>query len=75
MKDAKGNTVLDILGAHGKLSDILVPELWKDRNAESFIKANTPPCYHAQCDFAGLTAGIAHIRLKERASGLKFKLK
>jgi hypothetical protein len=75
LKDDKGNTVLDILGAHGKLSDILVPELWKDRNAESFIRANTPPCYHTQCDFGALTAGIAQIRLKERASGLKFKLK
>jgi len=75
LKDDKGNTVLDILGAHGKLSDILVPALWKDRNAESFIRGNTPPCYHAQCDFAALTAGIAQIRLKERAAGLKFKLK
>lgn len=75
LKDDKGNSVLEILGAHGKLSDILVPELWKDRNAESFIKSNTPPCYHAQCDFAGLTSGIAQIRLKERAAGLKFKLK
>lgn len=75
MKDEKGNSVLEILGAHGRLQDILLPELWKDRNAESFIRANTPPCYHAQCDFAGLTAGIAQIKLKERAAGLKFKLK
>ncbi|MEZ0260245.1 MAG: hypothetical protein ACAH80_04505 [Alphaproteobacteria bacterium] len=75
LKDDKGNSVLEILGAHGRLSDILVPELWKDRNAESFIKSNTPPCYHAQCDFAGLTSGIAQIRLRERAAGLKFKLK
>jgi hypothetical protein len=75
IKDNKGNTVLEILGAHGRLNDLLVPELWKDRDAESFIKSNTPPCYHAQCDFAALSAGIAHIRLKERAAGLKFKLK
>lgn len=75
IKDNKGNSVLEVLGAHGKLNDLLVPELWKDRDAESFIKSNTPSCYHAQCDFAALSAGIAHIRLKERAAGLKFKLK
>ncbi|MEZ0224170.1 MAG: hypothetical protein ACAH83_06440 [Alphaproteobacteria bacterium] len=64
--DAYGNTVLDVLGAHGRLNDILVPELWKDRDAVSFLRDNTPPCYQEQCDFNGLKAAIDQLRLKER---------
>lgn len=65
-RDAHGNSVLDIQGAHGRLNEVLAPEIWAGRDADTFIRDNTPPCYRAQCDFAGLQASIARLRLKQR---------
>ena len=74
-KDPLGNSILDILGAHGKLNDILVPELWRDRDAVSFIRENAPPCYHGQCDFNGLKAALDQLRLKDLGRRARIGLK
>jgi hypothetical protein len=73
-KDAHGNTVLDILGAHGRLNDVLVAAVWKDRDAADFIRSQTPPRYHAQCDFDGLSARIRQAGLLARGKN-RFVLK
>jgi hypothetical protein len=74
-KDAYGNSILDILGAHGKLSDILIPELWRDKDAVAFIRDNTPACYQGQCDFNGLKAGLDQLRLKDLGRRARIGLK
>jgi hypothetical protein len=75
-KDAHGNSVLEILGAHGKLNDILDPaSLWRDRDAVAFIKDNTPAMYHDQVDFAALKAQLDLLRLSERGRNDRFRLK
>jgi hypothetical protein len=63
-KDSRGNTLLDILGAHGRLNDVLAPEIWAGRDAKAFLEAHAAPCYLGQCDFAGLQAAIVQQRLK-----------
>ncbi|MBI1215644.1 MAG: hypothetical protein GC185_07485 [Alphaproteobacteria bacterium] len=73
-KDAAGNNILDILGAQGRLDDLLKPALWKNRDAAAFIQGNTPPCYHGQCDFNGLNAALRQIKLQERGAK-RFELK
>lgn len=74
--DAHGNTVLDILGAHGKLNDVFaVPALWKDGDAVGFIRDNSSKLYHDQCDFAGLKAAIDLLRLQGKGRNDRFKLK
>ncbi|MDF3025272.1 MAG: hypothetical protein K0R10_2633 [Alphaproteobacteria bacterium] len=75
-KDAHGNSVLEILGAHGKLNDILDPaSLWRDRDAVAFIKDNTPAMYHEQVDFSALKAQLDLLRLSERSRNDRFRLK
>lgn len=75
-KDAHGNSVLEILGAHGKLNDILDPaSLWRDRDAVAFIKDNTPAMYHEQVDFSALKAQLDLLRLSERGRNDRFRLK
>ncbi len=75
-RDAHGNSVLEILGAHGKLNDILDPaSLWRDRDAVSFIKDNTPAMYHDQVDFSALKAQLDLLRLSERGRNDRFRLK
>ena len=74
-KDAYGNSVLDILGAHGKLNDILVPELWRDKDAVTFVRDNVPPCYLEQCDFNGLKASLDLLRLKDLGRRARIGLK
>jgi len=75
-KDSHGNSVLDILGAHGKLNDVLaVPVAWKNRDAVSFIEQNTPKPYHAQVDYNPLKAALDLMRLQERGRDNRFKLK
>lgn len=75
-KDAHGNSVLEILGAHGKLNDILDPaSLWRDRDAVAFIKDNTPAMYHDQVDFSALKAQLDLLRLSERGRNDRFRLK
>ncbi|TAL39914.1 MAG: hypothetical protein EPN97_01620 [Alphaproteobacteria bacterium] len=73
--DNYGNSILDILGAHGRLNDILVAEVWKDRDAVAFLRDNAPPCYQAQCDFNGLKAAIDQLRLKDRGRSVRIGLK
>jgi hypothetical protein len=73
--DSYGNSLLDILGAHGRLNDILVAEVWKDRDAVAFLRDNAPPCYQEQCDFNGLKAAIDQLRLKERGRSARIGLK
>lgn len=73
--DSYGNSLLDILGAHGRLNDILVAEVWKDRDAVAFLRDNAPPCYQAQCDFNGLKAAIDQLRLKDRGRSVRIGLK
>lgn len=74
--DQYGNTVLDILGAHGRLNDVFAaPALWKDGDAVSFIRENSSPLYHDQCDFAGLKAAIDLLRLQDKGRQDRFKLK
>lgn len=72
--DAHGNTLLDILGAHGRLNDIMTPALWKDKDAAAFLKSHAAPCYLAQCDFATLAATLHQEKLKERKHA-RFTLK
>lgn len=75
-RDAHGNSVLEILGAHGKLNDILDPaSLWRDRDAVAFIKENTPAMYHDQVDFSALKAQLDLLRLSERGRNDRFRLK
>lgn len=75
-KDAHGNSVLEILGAHGRLNDILDPaSVWRDRDAVAFIKDNTPAMYHEQVDFAALKAQLDLLRLSERGRNDRFRLK
>ncbi len=74
-KDETGNSILDILGAHGKLNDILVPSLWRDKDAVAFVNDNVPPCYRDQCDFHGLKAALDQLRLKEMGKRAKLGLK
>jgi hypothetical protein len=74
-KDAYGNSILDILGAHGKLNDILVPELWRDKDAVAFIRDNVHPCYQGQCDFNGLKAALDQQRLKDLGRRARIGLK
>ena len=74
--DEYGNTLLDILGAHGRLNDVFaVPMLWKDSEAASFIHDNSSKLYHYQCDFAGLKAAIDLLRLHHKGRQDRFKLK
>ena len=75
-QDKHGNSVLEILGAHGKLNDILDPaSLWRDRDAVAFIKDNTPAMYHEQVDFNALKAQLDLLRLSERGRNDRFRLK
>lgn len=75
-RDAHGNSVLEILGAHGKLNDILDPaSVWRDRDAVAFIKDNTPAMYHDQVDFSALKAQLDLLRLSERGRNDRFRLK
>src|SRR3970282_1764403 len=60
LRDPFGNSLLDILGPHGRLNDILLPALWKDRDPCDVI----PPCYREQCNFGALKAGIDQLKLK-----------
>lgn len=73
--DNYGNSILDILGAHGRLNDILVAEVWKDRDAVAFLHQHAPPCYQEQCDFNGLKAAIDQLRLKDRGRSVRIGLK
>lgn len=74
-KDSHGNTVLEILGAHGKLGDILEPaSVWKNRDAVAFIETNTPKPYHAKIDYHGLKAALDLLKLQEGAKNKRFKL-
>ena len=75
-KDKYGNTLLDILGAHGRLGEILEPAaLWRTRDARAFIEQNTPALYHAQVDYNPLKAALDLIHLQENARNNRFKLK
>lgn len=49
--DGAGNTVLEILGAHGKLADVFVPDLWEKRQADfTALYAEIAPVYRGQID-------------------------
>ncbi|HYD18075.1 MAG TPA: hypothetical protein VEF76_06330 [Patescibacteria group bacterium] len=75
-RDPHGNSLLEILGAHGRLGDILEPAaVWKDRDAVAFIQDNTPAIYHAQVDYSGLKAALDQLRLAERGRDNRFRLK
>lgn len=75
-RDHHGNSVLDILGAHGKLGEVLAaPSLWKNRDAVAFVRENAPEIYHGQCDFGALKAALDILRLQERGRQDRFRLK
>lgn len=74
--DRHGNTLLEILGAHGRLNDALtLPAMWKDTDAVAFIESHTPPHFHAQVDYSGLKAALDRMKLAEQAKGGRFRLK
>lgn len=72
-KDAQGNSVLEILGAHGRVNDVLTTELWMERDPAAFLQQNLPPRYLPQCDLKGLTAAINQLRLKNRVNDKRLK--
>lgn len=74
--DKHGNTLLEILGAHGRLNDALtLPAMWRDTDAVAFIESHTPQHFHAQVDYSGLKAALDRLKLAEQAKGGRFRLK
>lgn len=74
-KDNYGNSLLDVLGAHARLNDVLLPALWRGRDAVAFIRDNVPPCYQDQCDFNSLKAALDLERLKDMGKRARLNLK
>ncbi len=74
-KDEYGNSVLDILAEHKTLNTLMRIELWKDQDAASFLQKNLSAAHFATCDFNGLNAGLAQMRLKEQANKGGFRIK
>lgn len=74
-KDRYGSSVLEILGAHGRLEEILEPAaLWRDRDAVAFIEGNTPRAYHEKVNYNGLKAALDLARLNAGRND-RFRLK
>lgn len=73
--DGAGNTVLEILGARGKLAEIFVPDLWEKRQADfAALYAEVAPVYRGQIDAQGLIATWrreALVKSKPKFPGLK----
>jgi hypothetical protein len=74
-QDEFGNNALDILGAHGKLSEVLTPALWhRAQDAVQFMDEHVPPVYLKQCDFNHLSARISQQNLKASAPKSRIKI-
>ena len=74
-RDVFGNNALDILSAQGRLGDILLPELWKNADAQSFLQQHVHENALAQCDFEALRSGISRLRLKQNAPSFRLSPK
>ena len=74
-KDDFGNTLLDFLGAQGKLGSLLEqPTWWRNVDAADFLSRHTDQKYLKQCDFNMLQAALDRAALKERLGKRNFTL-
>jgi hypothetical protein len=75
IQDAFGNNALDVLGARGRLSEVLTPALWnRAQDAVNFMGEHVPPVYLPQCDFNHLSARISQQNLKASAPKSRIKI-